>query len=195
MLIQERENGVIRQLEMPLGRPIQWIICILHLNELNFRAAFDSIDGGTCGTKSFKGPIDFRLNFEPSALLIVRFKRIFDETDTIPDKYKSDLSQDQIYLLCIANVICLGFQSSDLCELNYLTTASPGNRILRYDIGTETPSTSLSPSTSLISIISYILNAPSWFRIKTHRIWKTVVRISSSLSNKFNYFVTNQYVR
>ena len=38
-------NGVIRQLEIALKRPVQWLICMLHLNELPFREVFKTVDG------------------------------------------------------------------------------------------------------------------------------------------------------
>ena len=34
-------NGAIRLLEEGLGRPVQWLICVLHLNELCFRHIFE----------------------------------------------------------------------------------------------------------------------------------------------------------
>lgn len=34
------ENGIVRRFEELLGRPVQWIICILHLNELVFHRLF-----------------------------------------------------------------------------------------------------------------------------------------------------------
>ena len=40
-------NGFIRQLEGLLGRPLQWCICLLHLNELPLRRVFRELDGST----------------------------------------------------------------------------------------------------------------------------------------------------
>ncbi|GBM61889.1 hypothetical protein AVEN_239154-1 [Araneus ventricosus] len=34
-------NGVIRRLELKLQKPIQWIICLLHFNELPLRHLFE----------------------------------------------------------------------------------------------------------------------------------------------------------
>ena len=50
------KNGVIRKLELKLGRPLQWFIC-LHFNELPFRHLFESVDDDTIGTTSFSGEI------------------------------------------------------------------------------------------------------------------------------------------
>ena len=49
------KNGcVIRNLELFLD---QWMICVLHLNELPFRYIFEAIDGRTTGPKCFEGDI------------------------------------------------------------------------------------------------------------------------------------------
>lgn len=44
-----KEGGVIRLLERRLDKPLQWIICLLHMNELPFRHLFQHIDGSTSG--------------------------------------------------------------------------------------------------------------------------------------------------
>lgn len=51
------KNGIIRQLELHMGRLLQWRICLLHFNELPFRYIFQHIDGAITGPKSFSGPI------------------------------------------------------------------------------------------------------------------------------------------
>ena len=51
------KKGIIRLLEKKLKRPLQWIICLLHFNELPFRALFVQLDGTTDGPKSFTGEI------------------------------------------------------------------------------------------------------------------------------------------
>ncbi|GBP06283.1 Protein asteroid homolog 1 [Eumeta japonica] len=40
-----------------LQRPLQWIICMLHLNELPLRHLFDYLDGKTSGPSTYNGPI------------------------------------------------------------------------------------------------------------------------------------------
>lgn len=44
-----KHNGIIRKLELELRRPLQWIICLLHLNELPLRAFFKAVDGFETG--------------------------------------------------------------------------------------------------------------------------------------------------
>jgi hypothetical protein len=50
-------GGVIRLLELELGRPLQWFICLLHANELPLRHLFLKLDGVTQGPRSMSGPI------------------------------------------------------------------------------------------------------------------------------------------
>ena len=44
-----RVSGVIKRIEMFLEMPVQWIICLLHLNKLPLRHLFDDIDGKSSG--------------------------------------------------------------------------------------------------------------------------------------------------
>ena len=52
-----QHNGVIRQFKKYLNRPIQRIICMLHLNELSLRHILVHLDGATYGLQSFSGEI------------------------------------------------------------------------------------------------------------------------------------------
>ncbi|ESN92992.1 hypothetical protein HELRODRAFT_165142 [Helobdella robusta] len=46
-------NGVIRQLELFIGRPLQWHICLLHTNELPLRHLIQFLDGKTSNPRCF----------------------------------------------------------------------------------------------------------------------------------------------
>lgn len=48
-------RGIIRLFEERLKRPLQWIICMLHLNELPLRHLFNKLDGKTSGPGSYNG--------------------------------------------------------------------------------------------------------------------------------------------
>ncbi|GBL94047.1 hypothetical protein AVEN_185019-1 [Araneus ventricosus] len=56
------KNGVIHRIENNVGRPLQWIICLLHFNELPFCHIFQHIDGQTARSKSFSWPIEQQLS-------------------------------------------------------------------------------------------------------------------------------------
>ena len=42
-----KHQGAIRHMEILIGRALQWIICLLHLNELPLRHVFTTLDGTT----------------------------------------------------------------------------------------------------------------------------------------------------
>ena len=48
---------MIKLLERELERPMQWLHCQLHLNEIPFKHVFELIDGKTSGPGSFKAEI------------------------------------------------------------------------------------------------------------------------------------------
>lgn len=50
-----KQNGIIRSLEMQLNRPLQWLVCLLHMNELPFSHLFKHLDGSTNSPIGFKG--------------------------------------------------------------------------------------------------------------------------------------------
>lgn len=50
-------GGILRLLELEIKRPVQWLICLLHFNELPLRSYFKFLDGGTSGPKNYEGPI------------------------------------------------------------------------------------------------------------------------------------------
>lgn len=53
-----RRTGIIRSLEVELGRPLHWFICLLHFNELPFRHLLEKIDSSlTTGPRTSTGII------------------------------------------------------------------------------------------------------------------------------------------
>ncbi|XP_031637031.1 uncharacterized protein LOC116349635, partial [Contarinia nasturtii] len=51
------QGGVIRVMEEKFNKALQWIICLLHINELPLRSLITKLDGTTTGPKSFAGPL------------------------------------------------------------------------------------------------------------------------------------------
>lgn len=164
-------GGIIRLIEERLDRPLQWLICQLHLNELPFKALFTALDGDTSSPSDFKGPIgkslSHSLNLPPVQFLAISTK--------VPD-FEGDiktLSTDQLYLYEMCKAVSSGTCSISLSNRNpgaisnsrWLTIA---NHLLRTYIGTK------DPAAELIELVTYILNvyAPVWFSIK--RNWKCI---------------------
>ena len=51
------DGGAIRHLEMLTGNAMHYFICMLHGNELPFRALFYHYDGKSSGPETWSGPI------------------------------------------------------------------------------------------------------------------------------------------
>lgn len=170
-----KHNGIIRQLEQSLRRPVQWLICLLHTNELPFRKYLSVLDDGcTTGPSTSTGEISSALIFDPEDLPLAEFQPISGKVLDVPDSVKKDLSSDQKYFL----EACLAVQGVGGTESKKrLKTAMPGNvsharwltkanRILRLYMSKE----HCNCHESLYKIAQFIVNvyAPSWFYIKQH---------------------------
>lgn len=174
------KGGVIRLMEKQIGKPVQWLICLLHANELPLRHILQALDGKTTGPNSLSGPIGSLLATCESRP-IENFIAI--EAD-LPKMNEEDLSTDQKYLYQICCAIKTGTCCDTLSKKNpgklgharWLTTA---NRILRLYVSTS------EPSETLIILSKYIMKvyAPMWFHIKTkplcqygaQHLWKSII--------------------
>lgn len=167
-----RNNGIIRKLELHLGKPLQWLVCMLHTNELPFRKYFSVIDEAiTTGPNTSSGTISDELNFDPQDIPLVNFSHLSGKVKEVIDEVTNNLTSDQLYFLRA----CLAVQGgSSSCQyLQFLQQSSPGklnharwltkaNRVLRLYMSKPTPSEALK------KIVSFILNVygPTWFHIK-----------------------------
>ncbi|GBM19227.1 hypothetical protein AVEN_142478-1 [Araneus ventricosus] len=150
-------NGVIRMRELKLNRPIQWIICSLHFNELPLRHLFERKSSGPSSYTE-----DTKRNLKACEKLpLVAFNSI--ECDLLGFD-SSNLSCDQKYLLNICTAISSDVGSSDLAKrqpgtLNFVRWLTTASRILRLYISTS------NPSNELMTLIVLILRvyAHSWF--------------------------------
>ena len=83
---------------MFLGVPLQWDICLLHLNELPLWQIFMKIDGTTKGPDKFSGAIGSQLNGYVSKWGVAKFRPIPNPKFVILDnEVIDDLSTDQYY--------------------------------------------------------------------------------------------------
>lgn len=157
--------GVIKLVESKLKRPLQWLVCQLHANELTLRHLFEHLDGSTTGPKSFSGPIGKTLT-NCEYLPVKNFSAI---ACALPDitKTRDDLSTDQLYLLEMCQAINKGQcgeklakrKPGKICHSRWLTTA---NSILRLYVATDNPSVNLKILTEFVLKVY----APMWFQIK-----------------------------
>jgi len=115
--------GFIRCLEEKLGRLLQWVVYLLHCNELPLRHVFLELDGTTKSPDSFSGPVGKRLNGKVSTWPVKNFESIENANfPKLPDDIVDDLSSDQYYgyRICLAvmsgyvDLICKSFRSAPL---------------------------------------------------------------------------------
>ncbi|PZC78138.1 hypothetical protein B5X24_HaOG202589 [Helicoverpa armigera] len=168
-----RKNGIIVQLERRFGKPMQWLICQLHANELPLRHLIQHLDGKTTGPVAFSGPIG-KLLKTCETREITRFEPI---AVCLPDLSKIKLSSDQQYLYDMCVAVSTGSVSYDLAKrfpgkmshARWLTTA---NRILRLYVSTE------QPTNELMLMANYICKtySPTWFQIKINSSCKDGAR-------------------
>ena len=52
-----KSKRFIASIKNLIGRPLQWVICLLHLNEFPLRHVFQNLDGITSGPDSLSRPI------------------------------------------------------------------------------------------------------------------------------------------
>lgn len=98
-------NGVLALIEKYLNRPLQWLICLFHCNELPLRHLFCELEGKTKGPNEFGGVLGKQLE-NCNELEIVKF---FPIQQNLPNlKIKENLSTDQKYLLEMCTSISSG---------------------------------------------------------------------------------------
>jgi hypothetical protein len=107
-----QHNGVIRLLEVEFNKPLQWLICQLHANELPLRHLVNHLDGPTSGPRAFSGPIGKGL-LKCEQLPVVCFDKIESDFPTVTS---TDLSTDQQYLWDISKAIVRDHCSLDLSK-------------------------------------------------------------------------------
>jgi hypothetical protein len=174
-----RTGGIISLLEKRINKSLQWIICLLHVNELPLRHLFKKLDGTTSAPNAFSGPVGKALeNCEKKP--VIDFQKI---DGYLPNVTAMDLSTDQKYLFEITTAVLNGQCSESLslrdpgkmAHSRWLTTA---NRILRLYIASE------NPCSQLKTLAEFVIKvyAPMWFEIKTNpyfcygarHLWKLV---------------------
>ena len=106
------KHGVIRSLEEQFLKPLQWLICLLHCNELPLRALIIKLDGDTSGPRGFKGPIGQQLSVDHKILKIADYPPLDAQPITFLDTTSKELSPDKKYLLIASNPVI--FEKSKL---------------------------------------------------------------------------------
>lgn len=188
------ENGIVVRLERMLQEPMQWIICLLHLNELPLRNLIKEHDGKTTGPNTFIGTIGKNLeNCEKKQ--IVEFEQIeFPYSGDREDISKS-LNWEQGYLFEICDAIANGECPRELGnklpgKLSHSRWVTTANRLCRLYVSTP------NPSKLLVTLVKYVMwvYAPTHFNIKQR---PSVVFGAIHLANiiKASRFLDRPYLR
>ena len=162
------KSGVIRRLELVLGRPLQQAICGIHTNELTLRHVFRSADSETSVPNSFKGPLGQQIQEDLIHRPVVHYEAVSGDVPELPEETGWKLSIDQKYLYRICHAVQSGSSNfppdlekkepEALHQARWLTLA---NRCLRLYVSTG------ELSSALIRTVRFILRqyAPGWFRL------------------------------
>lgn len=99
------KSGVIRRFELSLDRNLQWLVCLLHANELPLRKLLYAVFGKTNDPRNFSGPVGSLLG-KCESMDIIAFDTIhsaeFHNINT------STLTSNMKYLVDICRVISTG---------------------------------------------------------------------------------------
>ena len=165
------KEGVVRLLEKSFKKPIQWFICLLHINELPLRHLFGYLIGPTTGPRAFSGAIGKALQ-TCDKNPVVRFEPI-ESPEPLRPIDVDDLSTDQNYLYEICLAVTSGQFHDDLAN------KYPGNichsRLCHTVFDFDQPcfeavlyASVSTPSDNLKTLADFIINvyALTWFDIK-----------------------------
>lgn len=173
------KNGdFIRLLEKQLSKPLQWIICLLHINELPLQHLFFHLDGLTSGLKSFYDPLGKAVK-NCEAFPLVKFQKI--EGDLLP-KMTNDRSTDQKYLYRIITLVITGTFADDLGH-------KPQGKFLHFLIFASS-CRNRKPDICL-DYFSYVYYKISWFSIKNNPSCKDGTRHLFKIISSSSYLSEN----
>src|SRR6218665_2924559 len=158
-------EGVFHLLEEHLNRLLQWLVCMMHANELPLRHLINKLDGVTQGPKEFWGIIG-RVLMTCELLPVVKFEPIILKNCPNLDV---EVSTDQQHLYEMCQAISAGTCSPDLAarrpgpvvHSRWLNTA---NCILRLYVGSDNPSDYL----KILVTFKFIMKVygPVWYHVK-----------------------------
>ncbi|XP_047132856.1 uncharacterized protein LOC124811415 [Hydra vulgaris] len=179
------EGGVIKHIDIKLGKKLVWLICQLHTNELPLRHLITNLDGQTKSNNKWSGVIGSMLDHATDLDINPVFEtiKIGNPLISLDDKIINDLAADQFYGYKVVCAIRSGIlppkfhllQIGPISHSRWLTTA---NRICRIWISKH--GIQGKDLENLRSITEYIVGVyfPCWFKIKVEHSW-----IEGSCSN------------
>ena len=165
-------GGVIKLLEDALGFSLQWVICLLHCNELQMKALIKFLDGETSSGNTWKGEVMMEVMAcqTDGFRQVITYKKIKGKVPKdLPEEFVKGLSSEQEYFY----LICLAVQSGEFPES--LKNRKHGNIHQARWVNTTSGilllyCTTARPSDTLKRLSKIIVNvyAPNFFQIKTN---------------------------
>lgn len=193
-------GGINVYLERKAGRALQWLICLLHFNELPLKNLLKKHDGKTKSPTLYSGPLGSQLDgceklpivkFQP-----IEFKCAIEYTDVA-----AMLSSDQRYLYDICSAISEGVCSPKLAtrspgNLSHARFHTLANRLCRLYVSTRKPCALLKLMTKYVLWVY----APAHFKIKAESSclhgavhFANIVTASSFLPEEYLVTVQNTF--
>ena len=99
-----QHNGVIRLVEIEVGKPLQWLVCQFHGNELPLRHLIQHLGGTTTGPRAFSGPIGKALSI-CQLMPVIEFEKLHADLPTVD---LGSLSTDQKCMWEITKAVSCG---------------------------------------------------------------------------------------
>ena len=164
-------DGMIAHLERKLTppRPLLWLICQAHGNELPLRALFAHCDGGhgTSGPNSFEGPLGKACCKDVHLGIVVKFSPIYSSLPDLDEPVWKDLSRDQKLLYRYTKAIAAGTVPDSLAPqvagpINHARWLTLAIRLMILYTRTD------KPCKGLCMVVKYVVQVYSvvWFLIK-----------------------------
>ena len=179
-------KGCIRKSEEPFQRPLQWVVCLLHTNELPLRHVFVDLNG----PHAFSGSINKKLDSNVSKWPVVAFKSIPNpHFPMLPNDVLEDLSTDQyngykIWWSVICGEVDDDLRLHDIGPLVHSRWLTLADRIPRLYTATK------NLSKNLITLAQFCLKVyfPTWFEIKHYSKLTCGSKTSSTFIKQLSVF-------
>lgn len=170
--------GVMRKLELHIGRKLVWLVCNLHTGELPLRHLIVALDGPTLSDNKLSGTIGKLLDSVTELDINPNFPRISVGPPLIKlsDKVIQDLSTDQHYgykIVCAVRdgVLPARIALLEIGPVNHSRWLTTANRLLRLWVSKH--GLKGKNLKNLRFIVEFIIGVyyPCWFKVKVNHSW------------------------
>ena len=204
-----KDKGVVAWLEYLIGHKLERAPCLLHMNELYYRAVCVKMGVKTLSGNKWTGPIGSLLHKVKDLEFNDEFQPVPGETDLVdlPTEVVADISADQKTLYRLIRMVKTGekiphieeFQPGALGSARWLTQAASMLRMYFSKHGLDADE-----SRNLQIIVNTIIEAygPMWFEIKTKpnltdapKHWFKLLQIANRLDEEIKEIVKKNITR